>query len=351
MTDDDEIRVRLLSSSDAPSLIALIRACYGETYIDPSFYDESAIEQLYSEGRLHSIGAFTTRGRLAGHMGISTRPHGGLSADAGMTLVDPEFRGRGIARDVAVGLAQQSIALGLVGVHDYPVTVHAATQRLGAGFGIDTGLMLANMPADVEFHEIENAAPGARTSSLIRWLPFGRAPERTVYLPERHRERIESLYAAAHLQRHCVSADAELAPGASELGSAYDKRRQTLRIAVRRPAVDLRARVRAERSSAIAQGALLAHIDLPLGDPATPAAVEALRAEGFFFAGLLPEYRDGDALRLQCLSDSVDCSASSVLSSDATRAIEAYVLQERAACRGFRLRIAEARLRFGGGCQ
>ncbi|MFW2390120.1 MAG: GNAT family N-acetyltransferase [Polyangiales bacterium] len=332
MTAAGEIGVRLLRPGEAPSLIALIRACYGETYIDPSFYDQGAIERLYSEGRLHSIGAFAASDRLVGHMGISMRQYGRLSADAGMTLVDPEFRGRGIARAVAVGLAQQSVALGLVGVHDYPVTVHAATQRIGAGFGIDTGLMLANVPADVEFHEIENAAPGARTNSLIRWLPFGRAPERTVYLPARYREQIESSYAAAHLQRRSVSADLELAPGAAELGSEYDMRRRILRIAVRHSADDLPAKVRAERSSATARGALLAHIDLPLGDPATPAAVEALRAEGFFFAGLLPELRDGDALRLQCLSDSVDDSASSVLSSDATRAIEAYVLDDRAAC-------------------
>jgi serine/threonine-protein kinase RsbW len=249
-----------------------------------------------------------------------------------MTLVDPEFRGRGIARAVAVGLAQHSVALGLVGVHDYPVTVHAATQRIGAGFGIDTGLMLANMPADVDFHGIENATPGARTNSLIRWLPFGRAPERTVYLPARYREQIESSYAAAHLPRHCVSDDLELAPGATELGSAYDMRRRILRIAVKRSADDLSTKVRAERSSATARGALLAHVDLPLADPATPAAVEALRAEGFFFAGLLPELRDGDTLRLQCLSDAVDDNVSSVLSSDVTRAIEKYVLEDRADC-------------------
>ena len=102
------------------------------------------VSELLANRRLHSIGAFTDAGQLVGHMGITLRPHGGITADAGMTLVDPTFRGRGIARRVAVGLAEQSMALGLVGVHDYPVTVHAATQRIGAGFGVDTGLMLAN---------------------------------------------------------------------------------------------------------------------------------------------------------------------------------------------------------------
>ena len=147
--------------AEASLFIGLIRRCYDETYIDPSFYSEVVVRELLARRRLHSIGAFTDTGQLVGHMGITLRPHGGITADAGMTLVDPTFRGRGIARRVAVGLAEQSMALGLVGVHDYPVTVHAATQRIGAGFGVDTGLMLANIPGDVVFQGIETPAPGA----------------------------------------------------------------------------------------------------------------------------------------------------------------------------------------------
>jgi hypothetical protein len=37
-----------------------------------------------------------------------------------------------------------------------------------------------------------------------------------------------------------------------------------------------------------------------------PAATETLRAREFSFAGLLPEYRDGDVLRMQWLAESVD---------------------------------------------
>jgi serine/threonine-protein kinase RsbW len=310
-------------------LIGLIRSCYGETYIDPSFYRERVVRDLLAERRLYSIGAFTDAGRLVGHMGISMRPRGGITADAGMTLVDPMFRGRGIARRVAVGLAEQSMALGLVGVHDYPVTVHAATQRIGAGFGVDTGLMLANMPGDVAFQDMETSAPGARTSSLIRWLPFGRAPERGVYLPERYRESIGSLYAAAHLSREQLRSDGALGEHASELEHTYDARRQILRIAVTRTGLDLATRVENEKHAAAKRGGLVAHVDLALSNPATPAATEALRALGFSFAGLLPEYRDGDTLRLQWVAESVDSTEPSVLSTEATRAIAAIVESDR----------------------
>jgi serine/threonine-protein kinase RsbW len=325
----EDIAVRLVAPEEASHLVGLIQRCYGETYIDPSFNSEAAVGELLRSGRLHSIGAFTEPGELVGHMGITLRPHGGNTADAGMTLVDPAFRGRGIARLVAVGLAQQAMALGMVGVHDYPVTVHAATQRIGADFGVDTGLMLANLPGDVVFQEMETPSPGARTSSLIRWLPFGLAPERTVCLPKRYRAQIEALYADALLSRSVVESDERPTQRESKLERAYDERRQTLRVAVTRIGRDLADKVGAETRDAVTHGGLVAHVDLPLADSATPAAIEALRAHGFFFAGLLPEYRDGDVLRMQWLADSVDDTVASILSTDSTRAIEAFVLRDR----------------------
>ena len=96
-----------------------------------------------------------------------------------------------------------------------------------------------------------------------------------------------------------------------------------------RVAGDLGEHVDHLRAGAARRGALVAHVDLSLSDPATPAAVELLRARGFFFAGVLPEYRDGDVLRLQWLSAEVGYPERSVLSTDATRALEAFVLNDR----------------------
>lgn len=329
MSTEGEIAIRLLESEEAALLSSLIRRCYGDTYIDPSYYDAAAVRKRLASGQLHSIGALTEQGVLVGHMGIMRRTHGGITADAGMTLVDPSFRGRGIARLVARGLAQQAISMGLVGVHDYPVTVHAATQRIGAGFGVDTGLMLGNVPADVDFQQIDTPSRGARTSSLICWLPLGRGEERAVHLPERYAELIRSLYAAAYLPRTVHQERATLLAGDSSLEENYDPRRRILRISVLRAGSDLREQVEHARRDAVERGALVAHVDLSLGDPSSPAAAAALRALGFFFAGLLPEYRDGDALRVQWLSDAVEYPEESVLSTDATRALEQFVLNDR----------------------
>jgi len=327
LSSADGITIRLVEPSEAARLTGLIRRCYGESYIDPSFYDEAIVRGRLESGELSSIGAFTETEALVGHMGITLRPHGGISADAGMTLVDPAHRGHGIARRVAGGLAKQAIALGLVGVHDYPVTVHAATQRIGSGFGVDTGLMLANMPADVVFEQME-ASPGrARTSSVIRWLPFGQCPERAVSLPERYRARIESLFEACYLKRKLQAAG--LPVDESELSAFYDDRRQTLRITVGRVGADLAERVESEMSATGRKRILIVHADLHLGDAAAGAGVDALRPLGFFFSGLLPEYHDGDNLRMQWLDDSVEAAAAGVIALESTRDIETFVLEDR----------------------
>lgn len=309
-------------------MIGLIQRCYGKTYFDPTLYDEPSTRAMLESGTLHSIGAFSVAGELVGHMGITARLWGGVTADAGMTLVDPAHRGKGIARQVAVGLAQQSVALGLIGVHDFPVTVHGATQRLAKGYGVNTGLMLANLPADVAFQGMQTPAPGQRSSSLMRWLPFGRAPQREVYLPERYREKLTALYAEASLPRSVREA-AGVGSQPSMLELTLDTRRKIARIGVTRIGADLGARVEADTRSAAKGGAVVAHVDLPLSDPRASFASIELRGLGYSFAGLLPEYREGDVLRLQWLSPEARASTAAVLSTDTTRAIEAFVLEDR----------------------
>ena len=71
-------------------------------------------------------------------------------------------------------------------------------------------------------------------------------------------------------------------------------------------------------------------IDVRLVAPEEASLLIGLRTQGFSFAGLLPEYRDGDVLRMQWLGSSVDDTAFSVLSADSAREIQSFVLRDRA---------------------
>lgn len=329
-TGSDPIELRLLTPAEADKLVALIRRCYGDTYIDPAMYRVDHVRGLLEAGSLQSTGALVrSGGRLVGHMAIRMTPRGALSADAGMTLVDPEFRGRGLARGLAVGMARRAIALGLVGVHDYPVTVHGATQRLGRGVGANTGLMLRNLPADVRFEAMDDAGVG-RSDSIIRWLPFDRAPAREVYLPAAYAEVISRIYASARLEREALDGQ-PLPTGDARVEITVDPRRQRLSAFVERSGADL-GPVLSEALKT--PGLAVAHVDLPLAEPSAPAATEALRAVGFFFAGVLPERVDsGDILRLQWLSGAAEATRDAVYEDEDLRELAAFIEAERATSR------------------
>ncbi len=182
----EDAEIRLLQADEVARLISLVRRYYGDSYIDPTQYDEVSVRRAIVEGLRHSIVGFSSAGSVIAHMSLTLRRVGDLTADAGMTLVDPGFRGRKLTARVGVALWRHAIDIGLVGAHDYPVTVHGATQRLAVDQGVYTGMMLDNVPADVTFRGMEDVSAPARSASLIRYLPFASAPEREVFLPPRY---------------------------------------------------------------------------------------------------------------------------------------------------------------------
>ena len=100
-----------------------------------------------------------------------------------------------------------------------------------------------------------------------------------------------------------------------------------------RSGADVQPLVRRLLADAVARGALVAHADLLLGAAETPAAAEALRGVGFSIAGLLPEYRDEDVLRLQWLAASVEDARDIVLEGEGPRAVAAFVRDDFEAVR------------------
>jgi GNAT superfamily N-acetyltransferase len=327
--DIEDITVRRLRADEAPRLIDCIRRCYGDTYLDPKFYDEEEVRRLLSTGTLESIAAVTPTGEVVGHMGITMRHPDDITANAGMTLVDPRYRGRKIARAVGAALGQRCAERGLVGIHDYPVTVHAATQKIGAEIGVYTGLMLGNVPADVAFREMDGQTPG-RSATLIRYLPISTAPARDVFVAPVYRDIARSIYERARLDRRFPDPMSRSARERTALRRQYDERRQILRILPERLGTDTAAAFRAALSCDEAERAEVVHVDLSMDDPCAPDAVVALSQLGFFFAGLLPEYRTGDVLRLQRLSPRSEAGPPPVLATAGATELGDMVARDRA---------------------
>ena len=72
-----------------------------------------------------------------------------------------------------------------------------------------------------------------------------------------------------------------------------------VRINVRRIGTDLEATAAAAVQNAQRQGRTMVQLALSLNSPSIDAAVEAMRAAGFWFGALLPRWMGDDALLMQ----------------------------------------------------
>ena len=111
----------------------------------------------------------------------------------------------------------------------------------------------------------------------------------------------------------------------SELEVEAAGRRGVVWITVRSAGSDL---ARAVAAHLAADGPT--QVDLSLADPLTPAATGQLRGIGFFFGALLPEFHQGDVLRMQQLPRRLREDEAPVLESDALRAVADFVTRDGA---------------------
>ena len=163
----------------------------------------------------------------------------------------------------------------------------------------------------------------------MRYLPFAAAPEREVFLPSRYHELIEGIYSEAGLVRRPLEGNRRAGHVSCDLVVQVDERRSSARIDLRRAGGDAGARI-AEVLGDEPNRAEVVHLDLPLSDAATPHVAEESRALGFFYAGLLPEYRDGDVLRMQWRKRPIREAAIPVLETPAGRAMTELVTTDAA---------------------
>jgi GNAT superfamily N-acetyltransferase len=293
-----EIDIRPLAAEDAAKLTDCFERCYGDSYVVGFFYDPEAIRARMVDGRVYSVVALTAEGEIVGHMAMM-RPHSGaLTVELGNTIVDPRYRGHGLAARLGAALFEACRVGGYVGFHHYPTTAHAIMQKLAvqAG-GVETGVMLSYSPAGTDYRDLGGKSDQGRLAVVVVYQPLAPAPARDVFLPARYEAMLCEIYGRAGLERG-VSAPAGAIAGAStRLRSRLDARRGLLRIEVESAGSDLEAFVDGLLREQLAE---VAQVDLRLSDPGVGAAVEVLRELGFFFCAILPEFAaSDDVLRLQ----------------------------------------------------
>jgi serine/threonine-protein kinase RsbW len=235
---------------------------------------------------------------LIGHTGIRVHHPGARICETGNTVVDPAARGQGLLKRLGAALRERVLREGYSGYVHYPTTAHEIMQRASVtGGGTETGIMLAYI-AETTAYEAFQQRPG-RLAATVAFQPYSTLPTRRVWIPHRYEGLLRSLYRQAGLDRQLeVGGPVEPSAGPTRMDSAIHSDRGVLSLYLERGGRDLKAQA---AGLIAAHSPVITHVDVPLAEPALESSVTALCDLGFIFCGLLPEFAEGDVLRLQHL--------------------------------------------------
>lgn len=332
----DAVTLRLLRPDDALNLSRCIYRSYGYSYgNDLVYYPDKVVEALES-GRMVSCAAVNEAGEIIGHLALLLRERGARAGETAMAVVDPRYRGRKLFEQMKGFMGDYARQAGIYGLYSEAVAVHPITQKGNLALGAhESGILLGYSPKDMVFKKIREEAPRDRQTAVLFHLRINPEPERPIYAPSHHRAVIETICRRGALQRTLVEAprlslhdvrdirtilDLQVRP---EAGRAF--------LLVREYGADVLQLIHSHLKDLCLRQISCIYLDLPLQNPMTAVLCKALESFGFFFAGVIFELVDGDALRLQYLNNVAINPDEIATASDFGRELLAYALAAQTA--------------------
>lgn len=288
------LEIRTIKPTDAEGLSKLIVRCYGDSYPKRALYQPEELAELI-RSEAHGGVVAVSGDAAVGHIAYSWPSRNAIVVEAGTTVVDPEWRGKGVMSELAVALAQQLVAEGAIGFVHFPTTAHTVIQRasLETG-GRETGVLLAYIPADTSNPETKQTGD-ERLAVTVAYQPILESPEQSIFLPSRYGEELTGMADALGLKRRAVPS-VDSPTDETRLTASLDTSRGLERITVEYIGHDIHKEIEGVLDDSPAG---VFHIDLPMDDVGIEYAVERLRTLGFVFGAWLPGWTGRDVLRLQ----------------------------------------------------
>lgn len=299
---DQEYTIRRMQRGEGLQISQLIYKAYGGSYFNSDVYYPERVEALNAKGTVLSFVALAENGRVVGHYALERNINGPV-VEGGEAVVDPAHRGRKLLERMKETALSEARQIGLAGVYADAVTVHPYTQRSNVHFGAKLACAdLGIAPRNEHFLGLSGDQP-QRISCLLYYLHLGKAGHKKVHVPQRHKQIVGEIYANLGFP---VEFGQEQAPkGKGGCSVSIDSGAAKATIRVEHVGMDTAHAIRhARRELTEHSHAEVVFADLPLADPATPFAAEALEEYGFSFAGIAPHFSEsGDMLRLVYLPE------------------------------------------------
>lgn len=302
---DVAVSIRAPRADEAMTVSRLAWRAYGYSY-DEYIYHPESYNGRVDQGLLQPLVAVDDdTGRLAGHIALKRKTPDSTFPEMGVAFVDPDFRRCGIFERLSSACVDKVATDGCQGLYAHAVTSHPASQAGAGHFGLRPCALLPGfLPSGVTFKGITDA--GGKESLLVMAKALDRT-SRTVHVPARHAETIQTIYGWLELPRDVVVDAGAPGEGQSAIEAAVlPEEFASAVIEVRRAGADAAVEVhrllrefRRERSNAV-------FLSLPLESPATPGLCTECEAMGFFLCGVVPfKLNGGDCLQMVALDAGV----------------------------------------------
>jgi len=323
-----EYRIRLMKAEEAPAVVDLYRAVYGDHFPIREMYDPEFIVKQQEAGLMYRVVAVDADDKILAHHAMYrlAETYRGLY-EAGQGMVYPEHRGKGFSN-----VLQEYIGTTLataVGVEEFwgeSVTNHVMMQKSALYVGVkESGIELEVMPA--ESYTAEKSAPG-RVGAVVCFIAVKEKPHR-VFLPAPYAELLQRIYANGKRDREFAAGDQALPEdGRSRYVDTYISSAGVLRVSLFEAGPDLAAVMAGLLEKYTAAGAMVLQVFLPLDKPWSGAATEVLNRHGFFFSALVPRWFDTDGLLLQKIVHPTNYGEMKIYSDFARQMLE-FIIADR----------------------
>jgi serine/threonine-protein kinase RsbW len=303
----EKITVGMLDTNMIHELVRLVYKCYGYTYANEFMYYPEQIEARLASGIMLSAAAYNSAKQIVGHVGFIFPKPGAKVAESGEAVVDPRYRGRGIFQMMKNYLIDRVGSMNVAGIYGEAVTVHPYSQKGSIELGgRETGFLLGYSPGSVSFHDISENERPRRQSVAMMFTPVSGSGRETVYVPNVYKGLIGSIYERVGFVRNLSPEDEGTGirgrqNGRTTVSIRHDHNQALIqidrvgRMTVKEIQFQLK-HLALERFDCI-------YVDIPLWQKGTGYVASAIRGLGFFFGCVIPEYRDGDVLRMQYLNN------------------------------------------------
>lgn len=304
----DRPTIRLVSPDDAKMIARLAYRVYGYSYFS-IFYIPEKIHELIESGLMVSAVAVNQNNEIVGNLSLFFETAGGRVADSGAAMVDPRYRGHNLFKDMKIFLREYASRNQMYGIYSEAVTIHTFTQQGNITLGAkETGIMLAYVMEKLRFKKINNdQLLDQRQAVVLYYLKTSQEPHRQVFITKRFYPLIKKVYDNLGLQREVVMVESDSGYTAIDENSVVSTHmKPDFNIAVISLSVigqDAFNLVKQQLREFCLNKVETIYVEIPVDTPGSAVLAHRLSGIGFMLSGIVPEFRNGDYLKMQYLNN------------------------------------------------